>query len=231
MKHSKSDHQRGYHPDLFYGGIMDAYRQPKYSYEMFKAQRSPEVSDVIAETGPMVFIVNEMTPFSSSDVIVFSNCDEVKLTVFKDGKSFVHKKDKNLKGMPSPPIVFENAYHFLDIKALHRQKKQRDVYLLAEGFMNGKVVATDTVRPALRPEKIMLWVDNDDVDLKADGSDFVTVIAVVTDKEGNVKRLNNSIISFEISGEGLLMGNEAFIANPRQLSAPSHHCERTIHCT
>lgn len=26
------DHQRGYHPDPFYGGIMDAFRQPKYSY-------------------------------------------------------------------------------------------------------------------------------------------------------------------------------------------------------
>lgn len=83
----------------------------------------------------------------------------------------------------------------------------------------------------LRPEKIRLWVDNDDVDLKADGSDFVTVIAAFTDKECNVKCLNNSIISFEISGEGLLMGNEAFIANPRQLSALFHHCERTTHCT
>ncbi len=25
------DHQRGYHPDPFYGGIMDNFRQPKYS--------------------------------------------------------------------------------------------------------------------------------------------------------------------------------------------------------
>lgn len=212
------DHQRGYHPDPFYGGIMDAYRQPKYSYQMFKAQRSPETSEIIAETGPIVFIANEMTPFSSSDVMVFSNCDEVKLTVFKDGKEFIHKKDKSVDGMPSPPIVFKDVYHFLDMKALHRQKKQRDVYIVAEGSIDGKVVATDTVRPALRPEKIMLWVDHDGVDLKADGSDFVTVVAAVADKEGNIKRLNNSIISFEISGEGSIIDNEALIANPRQVS-------------
>ncbi len=212
------DHQRGYHPDPFYGGIMDAYRQPKYSYYMFKAQRSPEISDIIAETGPMVYIANEMTPFSDNDVMVFSNCDEVKLTVFKNGKEFIHKKDKVEKGMPSPPIVFKDAYHFLDIKALHRNKKQSDAYLLAEGFINGKRVATDTVHPSLRPEKITLWIDNDGVDLKADGSDFVTVVAAVTDKQGHVKRLNNSIIKFEISGEGTLMGNELFITNPRQLS-------------
>ena len=31
------DHQRGYHPDPFYGGLMDVFRQPKYSYYMFKA--------------------------------------------------------------------------------------------------------------------------------------------------------------------------------------------------
>lgn len=33
------DHQRGYHPDPFYGGIMDAFRQPKLSYYMFCSQR------------------------------------------------------------------------------------------------------------------------------------------------------------------------------------------------
>lgn len=212
------DHQRGYHPDPFYGGIMDAYRQPKYSYQMFKSQRSPETSDIIAQTGPMVYIANEMTPFSDNDVMIFSNCDEVKLTVFKNGKEFIHKKDKAEKGMPSPPIVFKDAYHFLDIKALHRDKKQKDAFLLAEGFINGNLVATDTVHPALRPEKIILWVDNDGVDLKADGSDFVTIVAAVADKQGNIKRLNNSIITFEISGEGTLIGNEPFVANPRQVS-------------
>tara|TARA_R110001592_G_scaffold163037_1_gene396740 strand:+ start:16069 stop:18735 length:2667 start_codon:yes stop_codon:yes gene_type:complete len=212
------DHQRGYHPDPFYGGIMDAYRQPKYSYQMFKAQRNPEKSDIIAETGPMIFIANKMTPFSDSDVMIFSNADEVKLTVFKDGKVFTHKKDKSIVGMPSPPIVFKDAYHFLDIKALHRKKKQKDAFLLAEGFIDGKLVATDTVFPALRPEKITLKLDNDGIDLLADGSDFVTVIASITDKAGNVKRLNNSILQFEISGEGSLIGGAPFIANPRQLS-------------
>lgn len=49
------DHQRGYHPDPFYGGIMDVFRQPKFSYYMFMAQRPPVKSDGIAETGPMVF--------------------------------------------------------------------------------------------------------------------------------------------------------------------------------
>ena len=73
------DHQRGYHPDKFYGGIMDDYRQPKYSYYMFMSQRNPNLKNLRSDTGPMVYIANEMTPFSSEDVTVYSNCDKVTL--------------------------------------------------------------------------------------------------------------------------------------------------------
>lgn len=38
------DHQRGYHPDPFYGGIMDAFRQPKYSWWQFASQRDPRLA-------------------------------------------------------------------------------------------------------------------------------------------------------------------------------------------
>ena len=30
------DHQRGYHPDPYWGGDWDAFRQEKYAYEMFR---------------------------------------------------------------------------------------------------------------------------------------------------------------------------------------------------
>ena len=107
------DHQRGYHADPFYGGIMDAFRQPKTSYYMFMAQRSPEKSDLIADNGPMIHIAHEITPFSPADVTVYSNCEEVRLTVFKGGKEYVYKKDPSHKGMPSPIVTFKDAYHFL----------------------------------------------------------------------------------------------------------------------
>lgn len=38
-------------------------------------------------------------------------------------------------------------------KAFSRTQKQDDVYLLAEGLIDGKVVATHKVVPARRPEK------------------------------------------------------------------------------
>lgn len=208
------DHQRGYHPDPFYGGLMDVFRQPKYSYYMFMAQRPAVKNDRNAGSGPMVYIAHGMTPFSGKDVTVYSNCDEVRLTFNKGGKTYTYKKDKNRPGMPSPVITFPDVYDFMVDKAFSRTQKQDDVYLLAEGLIDGKVVATHKVVPARRPEKILLWMDNEGTDLKADGSDFVTVVAAVADKNGNIKRLNNYNIRFSIEGEGRLLGGPGVLANP-----------------
>ena len=208
------DHQRGYHPDPFYGGLMDVFRQPKYSYYMFMAQRPAVKNDRNAGSGPMVYIAHEMTPFSGKDVTVYSNCDEVRLTFNKGGKTYTYKKDKNRPGMPSPVITFPDVYDFMVDKAFSRTQKQDDVYLLAEGLIDGKVVATHKVVPARRPEKILLWMDNEGTDLKADGSDFVTVVAAVADKNGNIKRLNNYTNSYSMVGEGGVLGGPGVLANP-----------------
>lgn len=201
------DHQRGYHPDPFYGGIMDAFRQPKYSYYMFMCQRPPRKDKAFpAGTGPVVRIAHEMTPFSGSDVTVFSNCDEVRLTFNASGNPVTLRRDSTRKGMRCPPLVFPAIYDFMADKALDRAGRRDDVYLLAEGLLDGEVVAADTVFPTRRPQRIIMWADTAGTGpLVADGSDFVTVIAAVADKNGNIKRLNNSVLRFEIEGEGILI--------------------------
>lgn len=208
------DHQRGYHADPFYGGIMDAFRQPKTSYYMFMAQRSPEKSDLIADNGPMIYIAHEITPFSPTDVTVYSNCEEIRLTVFKGGKEYVYKKDPNHKGMPSPIITFKDVYHFMEWKAMARAGKQDDAYLLAEGLIGGEVVVSHKRYPSGQADHLVVRLDNENVSLKADGSDIVTVIAEVVDKRGTVKRLNNSHVRFDIQGEGRLLGDASVGTNP-----------------
>lgn len=209
------DHQRGYHPDPFYGGLMDAFRQPKYSYYMFKAQRSPIQSELIAETGPMVYIANAMTPFSPKDVTVYSNCDEVRLTYGGNKKTYEYRKEKREKGMPSPVITFKDVFDVMKDKGLARKRKYEETYLLAEGIMDGKVVATHKVFPTRRPSRILLWADNENLSLEANGSDCVAIIAAIADEKGNIKRLNNYQIRFEIEGEGEWVGGADILANPR----------------
>lgn len=210
------DHQRGYHPDPFYGGIMDAFRQPKLSYYMFCSQRPNKYNDaLISETGPMVYIANAMTPFSPKDVTVYSNCEEVRLTFCKGGKTYVHQKNESEGGMPSPIITFDDVWDVMHDKALSRSGKQEDSYLLAEGFIGGKIAASYKVVPARRPSKLIMWVDDENVRMTADGSDLVTVVAAVADENGNIKRLNNYHIAFELEGEGELVADEQTFTNPR----------------
>lgn len=212
------DHQRGYHPDPFYGGIMDAFRQPKLSYYMFCAQRPVEKNNrLIAENGPMVFIANAMTPFSPKDVTVYSNCDEVRLTYCKNGKQFIYKKEKTDEGMPSPIITFKDVWDVMYDKQLARKNKHEESYLLAEGIVDGEVVATHKVMPARRPSKIILWADNEGTETIANGSDLITVIAAIADENGNIKRLSNYHIKFEIEGPGELVASKETFTNPREV--------------
>lgn len=81
-------------------------------------------------------------------------------------------------------------------KQLARKNKHEESYLLAEGIVDGKVVATHKVMPARRPSKIILWADNEGTETIADGSDLITVIAAIADENGNIKRLNNYHIKF-----------------------------------
>lgn len=218
------DHQRGYHPDPFYGGIMDAYRQPKFSYYMFASQRQSKINpNLISESGPMVQIANSLTPFSPTDVTVFSNCDEVRLKCFGNDKIMSYQKPTSHEGMPSPIIVFKNAFNVMDDKELMRLGKNEDAYFLAEGLMDGKVVATHKVYPARRPSKINLWIDDEKTGLVADGSDIAVIVAEICDDRGTVKRLNESEIVFEVEGPAYLLGNTETATNPRKVhwgSAP-----------
>lgn len=209
------DHQRGYHPDPFYGGIMDAFRQPKTSWYAFKSQMdigNPKKGG----PAPMVYIANECTPFSPSDVTVFTNCDIVRLKV--NGGEVIEKAvSKEEQGLPHPPVVFENAWNFMDGKVLSRSGKGKEVVLYAEGLVDGKVVAKHEVGPARRPSKIDLYLDHDGTGLMANGSDVAVVIASITDSQGRVKRLNNEKIQFKVEGPAEIVGDAATGANPREV--------------
>ncbi len=214
------DHQRGYHPDPFYGGIMDSYRQPKTSYYLFKSFRSPQIQkESLAETGPFVYIANEMTPFSPKDVTVFSNCDKVVLTINKNGEQRIYEREPR-EGMPYPIIHFPNSFNYVNDKMMSDTdneqgvKRQQEFYLLAEGYIDGKLVAQCKKQPARRPERIVLHVDDEGLQLRADGSDKIVVVASIVDEWGVVKRLNNGHIRFSIQGEGCLVGDHKTYANP-----------------
>jgi beta-galactosidase len=210
------DHQRGCHNEPFLGGIMDAFRQPKTSYWMFQSQRDPALRLPGVDSGPMLHIAHEITPFSPPDITLFTNCDEVRLSVL--GQSpLVWKRDPAAPGLPHPPVVFKNAYNYMDLKALHRGKKFEQANFTAEGLIDGQVVVTATKFPGKRSDKISLSLDTSGQALIADGSDLAVVVATVTDADGNIRRLAREEIAFTVEGEAILVGDAAIGANPRRV--------------
>ena len=217
------DHNRGYHPDPFYGGIMDIFRQPKYTYYGFQSMRDPNLKVPNIDNGPMVFIANEMTPFSGTDVYVFTNCEEVRLSSF--GKEFKTIKVKDLGiNMPHPIVKFEEAYSWSELMRSGRSQNANADKIVVEGLIGGKVVATATKSASKREIRLVLEVDTSGIPIIANGSDIVTVIAKIIDQNGNVKRMAEEEIVFEVSGEGSMIAANEPWANPRRVEFGTAAC-------
>ncbi len=199
------DHQRGYHPDPFYGGIMDAYRRPKTSYYMFQGQA--------AHLAAMVHIAHEMTPFSPQDVTVISNAERVRLTSFVDGKPRVQEKQGQCW------FTFEKAFDFQKAKELTRKSgKDYQATILAEALdADGKVIARHEVMMARRPTRLRLLLDDQGIAPIANGGDQVVVVAQIIDDKGVIRRLNNARVEFSIEGPARLYGNAVDGSNPQAL--------------
>ncbi len=218
------DHQRGYHPDPYWGGMYDAFRQPKYAYHMFRSQSPADLQHPTAESGPMVYIAHEMTQFSDKDILVFSNCDSVRLSLYDGTKQWTKAVEHREKGMPNAPVVFEDAWDFWEARSYsYTQKNWQKVNMHVEGIIDGKVVCCEHKMPSRRSTKLRMYVDWENKPLVADGSDFIVVVCEVTDDNGNVRRLAKENIVFTIEGEGEIIGDATIHANPRPVewgSAP-----------
>ncbi len=212
------DHQRGYHPDPYWGGIYDAFRQPKTALPMFQSTQREAVDT------PMVYIAHEMTQFSEKDVIVFSNCDSVRLTMYGGEHSWTLPVPHETGHAPSQPVIFRDAWEFFEARNWSYTKKNwQNVKMVAEGLVGGKVVCRMEKMPSRRSTKLRLRVDEMGKKLIADGSDFVVVVCEVTDDSGHVRRLAKENIRFTVEGEGEIIGDAAINANPRAVewgSAP-----------
>ena len=205
------DHQRGYHPDPYWGGIYDAFRQKKTAFDMFAAVLRQPMEQ------PLVSIAHEMTQFSEKDVTIFSNCDSVRLTMYDGEHCWTLPVEKGL-------VVFKDAWDFFEARNWsYTRRNWQNVKMVAEGIIGGQVVCREEKMPSRRSTKLRLYVDEMGKQLVADGSDFVVVVCEVTDDMGHVRRLAKENIRFTIEGEGEIIGDAGINANPRAVewgSAP-----------
>ncbi|MFC5471194.1 sugar-binding domain-containing protein [Cohnella suwonensis] len=178
------DTNRGYYDHIAACGALDIYRLPKYSYYLLQSQ---------SVNVPMVFIASHWTSSSSRDITIYSNCQVIKL--YLNGRLLgVKEPDSVYESMPHAPFLFERV-------------SWEPGKLVAEGIIEGVVVARHSVRTPGTPEYLTLSVDDCGVDLQADGSDLIMVHAYVRDANGTVIPDAYNRIAFRLTGPAEIVGD------------------------
>jgi beta-galactosidase len=199
------DHQRGYHPDPFLGGILDEFRLPRYTYYLFQSQYDPGYKLPGIKTGPMLYIAHELTQSSDPDVVIYCNCQAVRLTWLGQVVG-TQKPDERYRHMPHPPFTFTNVFHFSEINSSWRERTGR-IELMAEGLMGTNVAIRVVKKYPERTTGVRVTVDDAGCGLTADGSDFVPVRATIVDNKGVPKVLAEEYVYFEVNGPGEIVSS------------------------
>lgn len=211
------EHNRGYHINPCYGGHMDLFRIPKFSYNFMKSQITAQSSEEIE-----LFIANWATEVSPNDVTILSNADSVKL--YFDDKLIGEQKPDDV-AVKHPPFTFKNV--------INENRGRERFTLKAEAIFNGEVVAVSKIKSPGVPKKLELVADLEGIQPVADGSDIFVVHCKVVDIEGNVtpQMADRTPIFFEVSGEGELVADENDLAKTNPVYPNAGICSILVRTT
>lgn len=201
---SYNDYARGAEQETMFCGIVDINRYPKFSYYMMQSMRDKEISQPGLYDGSMVFIASQNTASryvsSVNEITVFSNCDEVRL--FRNH----HLIGKQMRKERTPlyrSIVEKGGSPCYVFNAGTYEAGE----LVAEGIVDGKVVATHSVRTPEQPRQVKIWLKEENIQPVADGSDMIPVYFKVCDSNGTLVNTSDVRIHISVSGEGSLIGD------------------------
>lgn len=201
---SYNDYARGSEDETMYSGVVDMNRYPKFSYFMLQSMRDPSISQPGLYDGAMVFIASynasEKYVSSTSDIMVFSNCDEVRL--YRNGKKIGTQTRAErtpfyqsiVEKGGSPAFVFNAGGYEAGT-------------LEAEGVIGGKVVARHRVTTPGKAHCLRVNIKTENVAPVADGSDMIPVYIIVCDQHGSRVYDSNLKVNIRVFGEGVLIGD------------------------
>ncbi|MBQ5910949.1 MAG: hypothetical protein IIW94_02945 [Clostridia bacterium] len=192
-------HNRGYHINPCWGGHLDIFRVPKFSYYFMRSQKDRE------EIGDVLFVASWWGETGPDDIMVFSNAEKVQL--YRNDELIGEQEPDNLP-LNHPPFTFKN------VKRNFKLRERSN--LIAKAIVGGEVVAEQFVRSPGVPTYLKLEAEFMGIPLKADGADIVAVRCYVMDYDHTVAplTLDHEPIIFEVEGEGEIVGDASIGANP-----------------
>jgi beta-galactosidase len=190
---------------------------------MFQSQRPVNAQPALTGSGPMIFIANYATFHSPLEVVVFSNCEQVRLT--QNGKPVATQAPDAGYHIPHPPFTFK-AGDFSGTRSMLFGNAVSPGApwvpigeLLAQGLIDGKVVASHTVHSPGVPKSVRLQLDSCGVNPVADGADWVRAYAYICDARDMTYPYGDDMVTFAVEGEGALIGDERIFSNPVRAEA------------
>lgn len=174
-------------------GIADYFRIPKLGAAFYMTQGDPSVRPVIAPDFYWDF--GASTPRGpGKNAAVFSNCERLK--VFVNGKLHASLKPdvKNFPNLKHAPFFVD-----LDMDGAGRPELRIDGYV-GERMVLSRTFSSDPIYDDLS-------VVADDATLVGDGFDATRLVLKVTDKYGAERAYGSGIINLEISGPGVIVGD------------------------
>ena len=188
------DYARGYDANRAACGVMDIFRLPKFSYYFYRSQRDASEQGNGWTGGAVVFIASHWTPASDLRVLIFSNCDEVELTL--DGRSLGRQKAGKAwmtQYLPHAPFVFDLPTFTPGV-------------LEARGFIDGKETASHRVATPGAPARVILEVDSVGVTAAPGTADVLIAHARIVDSTGTLCVNETGTVSFTIEGGAEIVG-------------------------
>ncbi len=194
------DYSRGYAEDIEASGVMDIFRLPKFAYWFFRSQR--DAGELVAGTpaGPMVFLATFWTTASPLDVRVFSNCEEVSLSL--NDKLLERRRpdaDRTTTKLPHAPFTF-------------RLDRFQAGTLRATGYIGGREVARDERRTPGQADRLRLRFDLSGRPFAACGKDAVFCYADLLDGTGTVVPDAAHPVFFGTVGDVRLVGRNPILS-------------------
>ncbi|HEY2083375.1 MAG TPA: glycoside hydrolase family 2 TIM barrel-domain containing protein [Verrucomicrobiae bacterium] len=178
-------------------GIADIFRIPKLGASFYQAQASPAVRPVILPS--FFWDFGPATPKGpGKNAAIFSNCDRLEIFVGEKQVATVQPDRANYPHLQYPPF-------FCDLEIDNVGAKPE---LRIDGYVGSRLALSKSFSSDAARDELFLAAD--DRRLSGDGVDATRLVFKVVDKFGAERAFADGEVTFEISGPGIIVGDNPF---------------------